>query len=124
MTDESKPKEGEAEKNPPASVCSTAVEVMTDVLTEVCGREGARVVRLAGSPMNFVVPGEVANAVGGLTLEQATDVLYSLPWSREWSKSISAMVYGKSEWEALPAEEQEKIQKRLIREKLAPELLK
>ncbi|GAI92038.1 unnamed protein product, partial [marine sediment metagenome] len=55
--------------------------------------------------------------------EEATETLYKLPWSREWSAGIAAMVHGRPEWEAMPAGKREEIQKRLIREKLAPQLL-
>lgn len=107
--------------------CEVAMQTAAEIINKVCGSEGSRIIAITdeGAKLSFSVPPEVVDKIGnpGMTLEEATETLYRLPWSKEWSAGIAAMVYGKPEWEAMPTEERERIQKRLIREKLAPELL-
>ena len=109
-----------------ADACRIAIEAAAELVNRVCGETGARAVTIRGKnySLTFSVPPEVAGKVGNpMTLEEATETLMRLPWSREWSAGIAEMVYG-PEWEALPPEKREEIQRRLIREKLAPEIVK
>ena len=107
--------------------CQAAMEAAAEIINEVCGTEGSKVVAITdkGVKLSFAVPPDVMDKVGnpGMTLEEATETLFRLPWSREWSAGISRMVYSPERWEALSPKEREDIQKRLIREKLAPALL-
>ena len=107
--------------------CQAAMEAAAEIINEVCGTEGSKVAAITdkGVKLSFAVPPDVMDKVGnpGMTLEEATETLFRLPWSREWSAGIAAMVHGRPEWDAMPAGKREEIQKRLIKEKLAPALL-
>ncbi|GAI24404.1 unnamed protein product [marine sediment metagenome] len=108
--------------------CEAAMTAAAEIINEVCGTEGSKVVAITdkGAKLSFAVPPDVMDKINRnpkITLEEATETLYRLPWSREWSAGISRMVYSPERWEAMPAKEREEIQKRLIKEKLAPALL-
>lgn len=111
-----------------AEACRVAIEVAADLINRVCGGTGARAISIGDSEarLTFSVPPDVVKEIDGnpgMTLEEATETLYRLPWAERWSAGVATMAYGKTKWDALSPTEREEIQKRLIREKLAPELV-
>ncbi|GAI25871.1 unnamed protein product, partial [marine sediment metagenome] len=81
--------------------CETAMNVAAELINEVCGSEGSRIVKINSdaASISFAVPPEVMDKING-NPGITVDDLMALPWSRGWSEGMLKMVY--PDWPALP----------------------
>lgn len=99
--------------------CEAAMRAAAEIINEVCGAEGARVVAITdkGAKLSFAVPAGVMDKVRGnpsITVED----LMAIPWSRSWSQAVLRMTH--PEWEAYPEPKKQELMRGLIERKLLP----
>jgi len=101
--------------------CETAMNVAAELINEVCGSEGSRIVKINSdaASVSFAVPPEVMDKVNG-NPGVSVDEMLTVPWVKGWTVDILKMTH--PDWEAYDDRKRTDLTRGLVERKLLPTL--